>query len=70
MVEHRQSRFAWLTVYGVSGRKSTSRVKLKAASQEERLQKWKEYCKNLLEYPSEITDKRTEKIFVANYLTN
>ena len=32
----------------VSGRKSTLRAKLKAASQEEGIQKWKEHFKNLV----------------------
>ena len=45
---------------GVEG-KVTSRAKLKAASQEERLQKWKEHFKYLLGYPPEITDKPTKK---------
>ena len=43
-------------------RKSTSRAKWKATSQEERLQKWKENFKNLLENLPKITDKPTEKI--------
>ena len=46
----------------VSRRKSTKGVKLKATSQEERLQKWKEHFKNLLGNPPEITDKLNQKI--------
>ena len=34
----------------------------KAASREERLQKWKEHFNNLLGNPSEITDKTTEEV--------
>ena len=51
-VEDRQSQIAWPTVNKVSGRESTSRAKVKAASQEERLQKWKESFKNLLGTPT------------------
>ena len=46
----------------VRRRKSTSRVKLKTARKEERLQRWKEHFKNLLGNSSDITDKPTEKI--------
>ena len=38
------------------------RAKLKGAIQEERLQKWKQVCKNLLGNPSEITFKPIQKI--------
>ena len=57
---------AWQTVNEVSGRKSMLRIKLKVASQEERLQKWKEHFKNLLGNPPEITDKPTEKKLITN----
>ena len=43
-------------------RKSTSRAKLKAASQEQIHQKWKEHFKNLLGNPREITEKHIQKI--------
>ena len=36
-VEDRQSRIAWQTINEVSGRKSTAKAKLKAASQQERI---------------------------------
>ena len=45
-----------------SGRKSMSRTKLKAVSQEERLQKRKEHFKNQLRTPPKIADKPTEEI--------
>ena len=35
------------------------------ASEEERLQKWKEYFKNLLGKPLETTDKSTEEIIIC-----
>ena len=42
LIEDRQSRIAWQTVNGVSGRKSISRAQLKAANQEEWIHMWKE----------------------------
>ena len=39
-VEDRQSRIAWQTINEVSRRKSTAKAKLKAASQQERVQLW------------------------------
>ena len=39
-VEDRQSRIAWQTINEVSGRKSTAKAKLKAASQQERVKRW------------------------------
>ena len=39
--EDRQSRIAWQTINEVSGRKSTAKVKLKAANQQERIKLWK-----------------------------
>ena len=48
-----------------SGRKSTSRTKLKDTSQQEILRKWKVHFRNLPGNPSEITDKTTEEIFHA-----
>ena len=46
-------------------RKSTFRAKLKAASQKERLQIWKEHFKNLLENPPEVTNKTIKKIICS-----
>ena len=48
-VEEKQSKMARYTVNEVSRRKSTARAKLKAASQEEWIQLWKQHFKNLLE---------------------
>ena len=47
LVEDKQSLLESQTVNEVSGRKSTSRAKLKGASKEERLQKWEEHFKNM-----------------------
>ena len=64
-VEDRQSWIAWQTVKEVSKRKSTSRTKLRAASQEEWLYMWKEHFKNLLEKSLKVTVKPITKI--VNY---
>ena len=59
----RQSQIVRQTIKEVSGRKNTSRAKLKAAYQE-RLLKWKNNFKNLLGNPpeAETTDKPIQKI--------
>ena len=44
-VEDRQSRIAWQTINEVSGRKSTAKAKLKAASQQERVKLWEQHFK-------------------------
>ena len=45
--------------------KSTTRMKLKAAHQEEQIQKWKEYFKNLHGNTSKVTDKSITKIIFS-----
>ena len=50
----------------MSRKKSSLRAKLKATSQEERLQKWKEYFKYLLGNILEVTDKSIEKLLMSN----
>ena len=52
------------------GRKSTLSAKLNAASQQERLHKWKEYFKNLVENSLETTDKPIQKSLMANWTSN
>ena len=47
-VEDRQSRIAWQLVNKVNRRKSTAEAKLKATSQEEQIQLWKQHFENLL----------------------
>ena len=56
-IGNRKSRWAWQAVNEVSNRKSTSKAKLKAESQE------KKHFKNLLGKSSKITDK----IYHENY---
>ena len=64
-VEGRQSQLAWETVNEMSGRKRTLIAKLRTAKIK-KLQKWKEYFKNLSENPPEINDKPTEKLSISN----
>ena len=52
----------WQTVNEMSKRKIASRAKLKAASQEERINLWKEHFKNLLGKSPKVTDKPITKI--------
>ena len=61
-VEDRQSRIAWQTINEESGRKSTAKAKLKAASQQERVKLWEQHFKNLLGNPPEITDEPITRI--------
>ena len=61
-VEDRQSRIAWQTINEVSGRKSTAKAKLKAPSQQERVNLWEQHFKNLLGNPPEITDEPITRI--------
>ena len=68
-IEDRQSQSAWQKVNKASGRKNTLRAKLKAVSKE-RLPKWKEYYKNLLRNPPEITEKPIQKLSMANETSN
>ena len=52
----------WQTVNEVCKRKSTSRAKLKATSQEKWIHMWKEYFKHLLGKSPKVTDKPITKI--------
>ena len=55
-VDDKQLQLAWQTVQEVSWRRSTLKAKLEAASQDERLQKWREHFKNLFWKPTKIID--------------
>ena len=61
-VEERQSHVVWQTINEASKRKNTSKTKLKAASQEERIHMWKEHFKNLLVKSLKVIDKPITKI--------
>ena len=54
-VEDRQSRIAWQTINEVSRRKSTTKAKLKATNQQERIKQWKQHFENLLGNPPKVT---------------
>ena len=52
-VEDRQSKIAWQTINEVSRRKSTTKAKLKAANQQERIKLWKQHLKKSTRKPTE-----------------
>ena len=60
--ENKQSSLAWQTVNEVTGRKRSTQAKLKASSQDERLQKWKEHFQNLLGKAPVIKDQPIQQI--------
>ena len=62
LVEDSQSRIAWQTINEVSRRKSTTKAKLKAASQQERVQLWKQHFENLLGNPPKVTNEPITRI--------
>ena len=51
-----------MTVNEVSGRKTTSKLKLKASSEQERLSLWKEDSQNLLGKGSVVSDSPIETV--------
>ena len=46
--ENKQSSLAWQTVNEITGRKKSTKAKIKASNQEERLEKWMNHFQNLL----------------------
>ena len=61
-MEDRQSRIAWQTINKVSRRKSTVKVKLKAANQQERIKLWKKHFENLLGNPPKVMHESITRI--------
>ena len=61
-VEDWQSRIAWQTINKVSGRKSTTKAKLKATNQQGRIKLWKQNFQNLLANPPSITQEPITRI--------
>ena len=61
-VEDRQSRIAGKTINEVSRRKSTTKAKLKAANQQERIKPWKQHFKNLRGNPPKVTHEPITRI--------
>ena len=62
LVEDRQSRIAWQTINEVSQRKSTTKAKLKAANQQERIKLWKQHFENLLGNLLKVTHEPITRI--------
>ena len=60
--ENKQSSLAWQMVNEVIGQKRSTQAKLKASSQDERLQKWKEHFQNLLGKAPVIKDQPIQQI--------
>ena len=54
---------AWKVVNEISGKKSCNSSKLKASSQEERVQLWQKYFRNLLGNQPKITDNEITPVF-------
>ena len=54
---NKRSAEAWKTVNEITGRKSSNSSKLKAASQEERIQLWKNHLKDLLGKPPQVSNE-------------
>ena len=61
-VEDRQSRIAWQTINEVSRRKSTTKAKLKATNQQERIKLWKQHFENLLGNPPKVMHEPITRI--------
>ena len=61
-MEDRQSRIAWQTINEVSRRKNTTKAKLKAANQQERIKLWKQHFENLQGNPPKITHEPITRI--------
>ncbi|XP_068691683.1 uncharacterized protein [Montipora foliosa] len=56
-VTNKRSAEAWKTVKEITGRKSSNSSKLKAPSQEERIQLWKNHFKDLLGKPPQVSNE-------------
>ena len=61
-VKERQSRITWQTINKVSRRKSTSKAKQKATSQQECLHFWKQHFENILGNPPKVTHEPITRI--------
>ena len=61
-IEDRQSRIAWQMINEVSRRKSTTKAKLKATNQQERIKLWEQHFENLLGNPPKVTHEPITRI--------
>ena len=60
--ENKQSSLAWQTINEITGRKKSTKAKIKASNQEERLKKWMNYFQNLLGKLPIVFDSTIEKV--------
>ena len=60
--ENKQSSLAWQTVNEITGRKKSTKAKIKASNQEERLKKWMNHFQNLLGKSPIVSDSTIEKV--------
>ncbi|XP_071958787.1 uncharacterized protein [Antedon mediterranea] len=67
---NKQSSMVWDTINEISGRKRISQAKLKATSQNDRLNQWKNHFKNLLGNIPNITNVETIELFPAQTESN
>ena len=58
--ENKQSSLAWQTVNEITGRKKSTKAKIKASNQEERLKKWMNHFQNLLGKSPIVSDSTIE----------
>ena len=61
-VEDRQSKIAWQTINEVSKRKTSTKAKLKAANQQERIKLWKQHFENQLGNQPKVTHEPITRI--------
>ena len=60
--ENKQSSLAWQTVNEITGQKKSTKAKIKASNQEERLKKWMNHFQNLLGKSLIVSDSTIEKL--------
>ena len=61
-MKDKQCRIAWQTINEVGKRKSTTKTKLKAANQQEKIKLWKQHFENLLGNPPKVTHEPITRI--------
>jgi hypothetical protein len=64
---NKQSAVAWKTVNEISGRKSSNKSKLKASSQEDRLNLWKQHFQSLLGKPPTVKCSRINTVILEEH---
>ena len=60
--ENKQSSLGWQTLNEITVRKKSTKAKIKASNQEERLKKWMNHFKNLLGKSPTVSDSTVEKV--------